>query len=251
MPRLLSETSCASSQGRDIAELPFSLVLPTCEDEESALPVALDPALSLSVMRRPHLPKGDQKLVQILDAALADAARRAGGWLVCRPGCTQCCMGVFAISQLDAARLQHGLAELSRGDPERAKAVHDRARAAVVRLSPAFPGAPRTGILPSDDAERLLEDLDDDEPCPALDPATGTCDLYSSRPTTCRAFGPPVRSEEGLGVCDLCFRGATYDEIRACEMEVDPDDLESDLVKEIEAHGGPSGKTIVAFALAD
>jgi len=202
-------------------------------------------------MHKPYLPKGDQKLVQILDAALADATRRSGEWLVCRSGCTQCCRGVFAISQLDAARLHDGLAGLSLRDPQRAKAVRERAREAVARLSSVFPGDPGDGILPVEDAERLLEDLDDDEPCPALDPATGTCDLYSWRPVPCRAFGPPVGCEEGLGVCELCFHGATDDEIRACEMEVDPDDLEADLVKEIEACGGPTGKTIVAFALAD
>jgi hypothetical protein len=56
------------------------------------------------------LPAGDHELVQILDAALADTARRSGEWLVCKPGCTQCCVGVFAINQLDAARLQQGLA---------------------------------------------------------------------------------------------------------------------------------------------
>ena len=50
------------------------------------------------------LPAGDRELVQIVDASLADAARRAGPWLVCRLGCTQCCFGAFAISQLDALR---------------------------------------------------------------------------------------------------------------------------------------------------
>jgi len=203
-------------------------------------------------MRKPHLPKGDQKLVQILDAALADATRRSGQWLVCRPGCTQCCMGLFAISQLDAARLQHGLAELSRHDPSRAQAVRRRAQEAVSRLGSSFPGDPRTGVLSEDnETEDRLEHVPDDEPCPALDPATGTCDLYSSRPMTCRAFGPPVRSEDGLGVCELCYHGASDDEIRSCEMEVDPDDLESKLLEEIQKRSGRSGNTIVAYALAD
>lgn len=203
-------------------------------------------------MRKPHLPKGDQKFVQILDAALADATRRSGQWLVCRPGCTQCCMGLFAISQLDAARLQHGLAKLSRHDPSRAQAVKRRAQEAVSRLGSSFPGDPRTGVLSEDnEAEERFEHVPDDEPCPALDPATGTCDLYSSRPMTCRAFGPPVRSEDGLGICELCYHGASDDEIRSCEMEVDPDDLESKLLEEIQKRSGRSGNTIVAYALAD
>jgi len=199
-----------------------------------------------------HLPPGDQKLVQILDAALADATLRSGSWLVCRPGCTQCCIGVFAITQLDAARLQHGLVELEEHDPQRAASVRARAQDAVVRLSPEFPGDRTTGILSEDEAaEHRFEDFANDEPCPALDPATGTCDLYASRPLTCRAFGPPVRSEVGLGVCELCFHGASDEEIAACEMEVDPDDLESKLLEEMESQGNLLGRTIVAFALAE
>ena len=140
------------------------------------------------------------KLVQILDAALADTARRSGDWLVCKPGCTQCCVGVFAIHQLDAARLQQGLQELSASDPERARSVRERARKSVERLAEDFPGDPATGLLdPSEEAEARFEDFANDEPCAALDPVTGLCDLYLSRPMTCRVFGPPVRSEQGLG----------------------------------------------------
>jgi len=195
------------------------------------------------------LPAGDRQLIQIVDAALADATRRSGSWLVCRPGCTQCCIGVFAISQLDALRLQHGLAELESTDPERAARVRARANESIERLIPDYPGDPKTGVLDRDSDERF-DNFANDEPCPALDPTTGMCDLYASRPITCRAFGPPVRSEGGLGVCELCFHGATEQEIAACEMVVDPDDLESMLLLEIEQRNNLTGDTIVAFALA-
>jgi Fe-S-cluster containining protein len=195
------------------------------------------------------LPAGDRQLIQIVDAALADATRRSGSWLVCRPGCTQCCIGVFAISQLDALRLQHGLAELESTDPERAARVRARANESIERLIPDYPGDPKTGVL-DPDSEKRFDTFANDEPCPALDPTTGMCDLYAARPITCRAFGPPVRSEGGLGVCELCFHGATEQEIAACEMEVDPDDLESRLLLEIEQRNNLTGDTIVAFALA-
>lgn len=197
------------------------------------------------------LPAGDQALVQIVDAALADANRRSGSWIVCRPGCTQCCIGVFSISQLDAARLQQGLAELAHSEPEHAARIRARARESVERLSGQFPGDPKTGVLDEgEQAEQRFGDFANNEPCPALDPASGLCDLYTSRPIICRAFGPPVRSEDGLGVCELCFHGATDEQIAACEMEVDPDDLESALLKELETNGR-TGRTIIAFALAD
>ena len=196
------------------------------------------------------LPDGDRQLIQIVDAALAEATRRSGSWLVCRPGCTQCCVGVFAISPLDALRLQQGLIELEADDPQRAARVRSRATESVARLTPDYPGNPKTGIL-DPDSEECFAAFANDEPCPALDPSSGTCDLYASRPITCRAFGPPVRSEAGFGVCELCFHGATEEQIAACEMIVDPDDLESNLLREMEQKSALTGDTIVAFALAE
>jgi Fe-S-cluster containining protein len=160
-------------------------------------------------------------------------------------------MGVFAINQLDAARLKKGLRQLQSQAPERAAAVRERALEAVSRLSASFPGDPASGILDeTQEARERFEDFANDEPCPALDPQTGLCELYDSRPMTCRVFGPPVRSEDGLGVCELCFKGASDQEIAACEMIPDPDDLEDQLLKRLEKESGRCGDTIVAFALA-
>lgn len=193
-----------------------------------------------------RLSAGDQKLVQIVDAAFADAAQRSGKWLMCRPGCTQCCIGVFEINQLDARRLRRGLAELKKQDPERTKRVQERAREAVKRLGPEFPGDVCSGVLGNDEqAQVAFEDFANNEMCPALDPESGTCDLYAHRPITCRVFGPPIRSEGGLGVCELCFHGASAKEIAACEMQVDPDGIEEKLLREIK----DGSKTIVAFCL--
>ena len=198
-----------------------------------------------------HRPNGDQKLIQIVDSALADAARRSGNWLACRKGCTQCCIGAFSINQLDALRLRRGLADLEARTPKRAAAVRQRAREAVKRLSKGFPGDPSTGLLDDgEEAEQRFADFANDEPCPLLDPKTGLCELYESRPMTCRVFGPPVRSDDGLGVCELCFQGATDKEIAACEMDPDPNDLESTLLEKLENSTGTRGNTIVAFCLA-
>jgi Fe-S-cluster containining protein len=161
-------------------------------------------------------------------------------------------MGAFAINQLDAARLRRGLADLHKTDPARAARVRQRAHQAVQRLAPEFPGNPSTGILDEgDEAEEHFYDFANDDPCPVLDPQTGLCDLYAARPMTCRVFGPPVRSgpEGALGVCELCFQGATDEQIAACEMEVDPDELEPKLLRQLEKQTGAHGRTIIAFAL--
>jgi Fe-S-cluster containining protein len=197
----------------------------------------------LGLMR---LPAGDSELVQIMDAALADSARRAGEWLVCRPGCTQCCHGAFAIGPLDALRLTAGLEVLRTADPSTAEAVQQRSRAWIAEYGADFPGDRQTGILGETDADReRFEEFANEAACPALDPATGRCDVYAWRPMTCRVFGPPVRVGDGqaLAHCELCFAGAGSAEVAACEMPV-PHELEARLVEET----GQVGETVVAFA---
>ncbi|MGA2649935.1 MAG: YkgJ family cysteine cluster protein [Terracidiphilus sp.] len=195
-------------------------------------------------MRRPA---GDFELVRIVSAALADAARRAGPWLVCRVGCTQCCHGAFAINELDALRLHSGMETLRGTEPELAAEIERRARAWIEEHGAAFPGNLKTGTLGRSDAERKrFEGFADDAACPALDPVTGRCDVYAWRPMTCRVFGPPVRMGEGnaLGHCELCFVGANKEVVAACEMAV-PNELEVGLVDEI----GVGRETVVAFAV--
>ncbi len=196
------------------------------------------------------LPARDAELVQIVDAALADATRRAGTFLVCRIGCTQCCHGAFAINALDSARLRAGMKDLRSSNPALAAELERRARAWLTEHGPEFPGDRTTGILGTSSADqRRFENFADDAPCPALDPATGRCDVYARRPMTCRVFGPPVRASgkdgaEGLGHCELCFIGATPEQVATCEMPV-PHDLEAELVRET----GAEFETVVAFAL--
>jgi len=201
-------------------------------------------------MHSRRLLRRDQALIQIVDAALADTARKSGEWLACRPGCTQCCVGVFAINPLDVVRLQAGLSEMETSDPERVARILKRARQSRARLTADFPGNPRTDVLDEGtEAEERFAEFGNEEVCPVLDPETGRCELYEARPMTCRTFGPPVRAEGGLGVCELCYHGATDEEIAACEMVADTDDLESELVRNVEKAGGPRGRTIVAWAL--
>jgi Fe-S-cluster containining protein len=198
-----------------------------------------------------RLPKSDAQLVQIVDAALANVTKRSGDWLKCRVGCTQCCVGVFAISQLDALRLRRGLEDLRKTDPERARAIRKRSKESFDRLSSVFPGDIKSGILAEDEVSlERFEEFGNDEVCPALSPITGECELYASRPMTCRVFGPPIRTDEGLGVCELCFDGASAEEIAACELVTGADDLEAALTAAAEKESRLHGNTIIAMCLS-
>ena len=211
--------------------------------------------------------KTDAYLIQIVDAALADATVRAGKHLVCRPGCSQCCVGAFAINALDARRLRLGYEDLERRDPARLERVQERVKAYVERTQSSFPGDPGSGILGrSPKAQADFEEFANEEACPVLDPHAGTCDLYEYRPMTCRVFGPPVRARSlasdadasdpevpgsvGLGVCELCFIDASPEEIAASELVADPDDFEAELLEKLSDGGGTPGETTVAYALS-
>jgi len=198
------------------------------------------------------LPARDGELVQIVDAALADATRRAlradgSSWLACRPGCTHCCHGVFRISTLDAERLRAALRSLERENPDRAEAIHRRALALVEQLRPAFPGDPTSGLLsPEEDStwDEFADLPEADGACPVLDPATGQCELYTGRPLTCRVFGPPVQNEGGIGLCELCYIGAEESDILHGEMILRHQSLEA----ELDAQCSP-GETLIAWAV--
>jgi Fe-S-cluster containining protein len=186
--------------------------------------------------------RGDLVLTGELDAALADAVRKCGSWLVCRPGCFECCLAPFGITQLDAYRLRRGLAALAERDPSRASRVRERARATEARLAQPPCDAPDIALAGSRSSG--------DEPCPVLDPETGCCDLYEARPVICRTFGPPVHGEYGsVAVCEKCFQGATDDEIAACSTDIDSGGMEARLISTVEKATGLRGTTIVAACL--
>ncbi len=114
------------------------------------------PSTILSLM---PLPPRDADLVQIMDASLAEAARRAGALLACRIGCTQCCHGAFAINALDAARLRTGMADLRAKNPALATEIAARAETWLAEHGADFPGDRKTGALGNspEDQEKFAE----------------------------------------------------------------------------------------------
>jgi len=154
---------------------------------------------------------------------------------------------VFRISSLDAERLRLALTDLHREDSARADAIRGRAQALARELHSYFPGDPRTGVLDPED-HGTWQDFADlpeaDAPCPALNPTTGCCELYEARPLTCRIFGPPVQNESGIGLCELCYIGASEAEILAGEMHLHHQEIEERLDSEL-----PSGESVIAWAL--
>lgn len=182
---------------------------------------------------------------------MADAYRRGGPHLLCKPGCSQCCVGVFPIAHEDAARLCEGMKALTQTEPEKAARIRSRVAGSLTRLDPWFPGDLHSGILNEDyEAAILFEEFANDEPCPVLDLEHGTCELYEHRPILCRTFGPPMRTaEDNLATCELCFVTASTEEIAACELDPTIPAQEEASNEAFNAEHGLHGQTMIAYAL--
>lgn len=193
----------------------------------------------------------DAELVRLFDETMAAAAQRAGPLFGCGPGNSRCCRGPFPVNLLDAHRLRRGMEALAARDPERAQAVRRRASRVVRRFTKDFPGDPRTGVFNGDeDAEADFCGRHSGRMCPALDTATGRCDVYEWRPLACRSMGPPVRlAGTDLAPCPYCFGPASDEDIARCRAVPDPEGRELALLEELESRLGLSGDTLIAFAL--
>lgn len=204
-----------------------------------------------AALARRNLLRADADLTGAVDAAIGKAARLAGPALVCRPGCSECCIGPFPITRLDAWRLREGLEALRQSDPARAAAIAERARIAVAALRGDFPGDAERGLLTGDEEteDRFLE-RHSDQPCPVLDPLTQTCDLYAHRPVSCRTYGPPVRfNGQDLPPCRLCFTTSEAQQIETCRVEPDKHGLEKAILQRMKRDDGEARETLIAWAV--
>jgi bacillithiol system protein YtxJ len=194
----------------------------------------------------------DGRLLASIEASLREVSDKAGDQLVCKSGCTECCIGPFSITRLDAWRLRKGLRLLNSQAPDRVREIVERARRMVSLFSEDFPGDQIRGILNGDEE---LEDAFFERhaglPCPVLDQETGLCLLYDSRPLSCRTFGPPVQFGcDKLPPCHLCFREAREEEMETCRLYPDPENIEGLIFEQTGTTKEEDWETIVAFALA-
>jgi Fe-S-cluster containining protein len=128
------------------------------------------------------------QIVAAVDAEFARNRELHGDRIHCRPGCTDCCYHVFAISGIEAARISSGLAQMD----SRARQDLETKADEYIR-------------------ERLLRGTR--QPCPAL--RDGVCSIYEFRPLMCHKFGMPLYNPEKPGqifACELNF--ANGEEIR-------------------------------------
>ncbi|MBI4401974.1 MAG: YkgJ family cysteine cluster protein [Nitrospirae bacterium] len=150
------------------------------------------------------------------------------GELPCRQGCCRCCVGPFAITILDAAELQRGLATLDGSVRQDIEATAHRQTAAIEAEFPRLSESPFLDGWSDPEQDAVVERFAD-LPCPALG-SDGSCHVYPFRPVTCRTTGIPVETD-GLveGACQVQTavplirlpRSLRDEESRLAELEAD------------------------------
>ena len=132
--------------------------------------------------------------------------RRANAFLLnqvpCRAGCSQCCIGVFPITRLDAGMLEQGLASLP---ADIRSSIEDRARGQISGLEAAYPQLKASRWLdrrPDAEIDGMVSDFGQQR-CPALG-EDGLCLLYEYRPLACRSMGIPTETDATVrGACEV------------------------------------------------
>jgi Fe-S-cluster containining protein len=122
--------------------------------------------------------------------------------LPCRRGCHHCCIGIFAITRLDAAAIQDGLAGLIADVRDE---IIETARRQTFQLAAADDRLTHAPFLDAwdDSAQDELVERFHELPCPALD-QEGACRIYTHRPLICRLMGIPLVSEgRADGACHV------------------------------------------------
>ncbi|HZV82997.1 MAG TPA: YkgJ family cysteine cluster protein, partial [Geobacteraceae bacterium] len=105
--------------------------------------------------------KSYEHLLQIVDDWFSDVISRFPEHVTCADGCSGCCRGLFDITLLDAALLQHGFAQL----PETVRVgILHKAKHRLVQLQHIWPELAPPFILnlrPEEEWEELMPDEDE------------------------------------------------------------------------------------------
>ena len=146
-------------------------------------------------------------LVSYLDSRFRSIQDKYKSQMFCRPGCTQCCYGLFDISLPDAFRIAQAFGLLPK---QIRSAVTDRSSTIQTKIilegrelqEPFF-----LNEISEERIDQLVEGLSDVR-CPLLD-EYDRCLIYEDRPVACRLEGiPMVDCNDGLfgDWCELNFK---------------------------------------------
>ena len=129
-----------------------------------------------------------KNLLESIDSWFNSVQQRFSQSIQCRTGCSGCCRGLFDITLLDAAVVNHGYQQLTQTERQ---TIRTRSLARQIELQQRWPGFNSPFLLNGlPDSEWTVMPEEDEIPCPFLHD-DGSCLIYAHRPMTCRLHGLP------------------------------------------------------------
>lgn len=131
-----------------------------------------------------------KKLLQQVDAWFQTVLEKHFDIVKCRPGCFDCCQGLFDIGLLDAIFVQQGMKRLK---PQQLQIVKEKARELIEKAKKIDKDFAPPYSLSEWDETRIDELVLNVGKvfCPFINDE-GFCSIYEYRPLVCRLIGIPV-----------------------------------------------------------
>lgn len=139
-----------------------------------------------------------------IDHWFAEGVQAAGpGVVPCRAGCNACCHGPFDISAADARMVADAVAELPADVRD---GIVRRARDQLTAAEAIDGSWQRPWRVDQLEDARFdqIANAQASDPCPALDPVSGTCLIHHARPATCRLTGLALITPDGDMLENIC-----------------------------------------------
>jgi Fe-S-cluster containining protein len=190
-----------------------------------------------------------RNLVEQIDAAFDKIESAYTDCVSCKVGCADCCYALFDLSLVEALYIKDKF-EARGTDDVRAKII-ERANAAdrkIYRLKRQAHKDQQSGkqekeIFDWMSAQRVR--------CPLLNDQD-QCELYESRPITCRLYGVPTVIGEQAHTCGLSgFKeGVSYPTVKLNAIQQRLYDISSELASEIQSRYPKLAEMLVPLSMA-
>ncbi len=190
-----------------------------------------------------------QSLVDQVEAVFQQVQTEFGECVTCKVGCSDCCHALFDLTLIEAMFIKH---QFDRVIPKEARQkIIERANTAdrkVYKLKREASKAHQEGKPENE----ILEDMATQRiRCPMLDDQD-KCEMYESRPITCRLYGIPTVIGGKSHTCGLSKfeEGKQYPTVKLENIQRRLYEISFELAQDIKSHYPKLAEVLVPLSMA-
>ncbi len=190
-----------------------------------------------------------EELSSLADKVFARVKKEFADCVKCKTECSDCCYALFDLTLIEALYVHFSFYEKYKG--KKREELIDRANRADRKIYKLKKKAYKEFESGKNEAEILMGMAREKVRCPLLN-SNNMCDLYSSRPITCRLYGIPT-SIGGLGhTCGMSgfVEGVSYPSVNLDKIQSKLYALSNELAQSIKTKYAKLGEVLVPLSMA-